>query len=177
MNDEPLSTPNGKEFYLVPINPNYPNWLENAHATLTSVSRRTAGKLQMRGVGMNKAGDQDPHCLLAIKGSVLGQTMFLFSSLYWLKPDKRVEGVEMAMPIFEGFLNFTRNVAGGAGLVVGDPVMIEVIAAIAENSWPPKEPDGCALIQIKISAHDKPTSVSRTLDPSADPQRRLALVF
>lgn len=172
MNDEPLYIPNGKEVYLVPINPNYPNWLANAQATLTAVSRRTAGKLQMRGVGMNKTGEPDPHNLLAIKGSELGHTAFLFYVLYWLKPDKKIVSVEMAAPMFQRFIDFTQNIAGGAGLVVGDPTMIEMIAAMAEKSWPPKEPDGCALILIKISAHDKPTSVSRILDPSADPQRR-----
>lgn len=172
MNDEPLPKPNGKELYLVPISPNYPDWLANAQATLTAVSRKTAGKLQMRGVGTNKAGEQDPQSLLAIKGSELGHVIFLFSTLYWLKPDKKIGGVEMATPIFERFLDFTRNIAGGAGLVVGDPVIIEVIAAMADNSWPPKEPSGCSLIQIRVSAHDKPTSVMRILDPSADPQRR-----
>lgn len=172
MDDDILTKPRGKELYLVPIDPAYPDWLANAQTTITTVGRQTSGQLQMRGVGMDKRGEQDPHSLLAIKGSELGNTVFLFSTLYWLRPDKAIKDVKTAEPVFERFLDFTRNIAGGAGLIVGDPMMIEVLAAMASNTWPPKEPSGCSLIRIGVSVSDKPTSVARVLDPSADPQRR-----
>ncbi|TAK57166.1 hypothetical protein EPO17_02695 [Patescibacteria group bacterium] len=173
MSDEPPTKPLGKELFLVPINPHYPDWLINAKTTITVVAKQTSGRLQMRGVGLNKTGEQDPQSLLAIKESELGNAPFLFWTLYWLKPGKVIESPQMAETVFERFIDFTRNIAGGAGLIVGDPIMIEVIAAMANNTWPPKEPSGCSLIKIGVSISDKPTYVTRILDPSADPQRRL----
>jgi hypothetical protein len=177
MIDEPPRKPNGKRVFLVPINPDYPRWLANAQATITAVSRQTPGRLQMRGVGINKNSERDPQSLLAIQGSDLGSTVWLFCSLGWLKSDGQPKNEATARLLFGRFLEFTQNIAGGDGVIVGDAYMLEVITAIAGNTWPPKEPGGCSLICISIDTGDRVTGVERTLDPSADPQRRLALTF
>lgn len=173
MSDEPTPRTNGKSFFLIPINPKHPNWLGYATETINAVAGRTNGNLQMCGVGVNHVGDLDPQSFLAIKASALGTRAFLFHTLDWLRPTKAKMGNEREIGRFvlERFFLFASRVAGGSGILIGDPETIELLAAEAEQIWPPKEAGGCCLITIAVSAHDKITGVSRLTDPSANPQR------
>jgi hypothetical protein len=172
MIDEPPRKPNGKTFFLIPINPKHPNWLKYATETIDAVVAQTKeGGLQMRGVGVNSAGDLDPHSFMAIKASVLGTTAFLFHTIEWVRQPRVRNDKEKAVFVLQRFYDFAGRVAGGSGILVGDPEALELLAAEAEQIWPPKEAGGCCLIRIAVSPHDKVTGVSRLTDPSANPQR------